>query len=693
MIAQLRLLVRLALRNLLAHKIKSLIVGSILFFGTFLVVLGSSILDSMEESMAKSITSSLSGHLQVYSDTAEDPLALFGSFGTGQPDIGEIESFARVEGPLEAVDNVKAVVPMGVTIATVFGQTELDQVLNEMREAVRNGETARLPNLETQVKRIATTLMGEIETRAKVTGDPEKVQADKEALDKALSDAFWTDFETNPVAALDYLDSAVAPQSQDGRLLYLRVIGTDPEEFRRSFDRFYMADGEPIPPGQRGFLFSKRTYEKLIKNLVARELDDIEEQVHDKHQVIADEPLLQAQIERLSRQYPRIVFQLSPDDAKAIEDGLRARFPEEQGGLNELVTRLLKVDDTTLDENYALFYELIAPRIKLYDIAVGDTITLRAYTKAGYVRSVNLKVYGTYDFQGLETSDLASASNLTDLVTFRELYGKMSASQQAELEDIAASVGAKDVSRENAEAELFGGTSGIEAAANDTTLDLAAATGGASFATVQGGVDTKVYAPDEMRNGLTLNAAVILKDPSRIVETTEALVPVAKSVGLQVVDWKEATGIVGQFVLVMRLVLVTALFIIFIVALLIINNAMVLATLERTSEIGTMRAIGAQRGMVVALFLVETIVLGLIAGVLGAVASTAFVSWLHVVGIPAFADQLILLFAGPRLFPTWTAQDVALGIGSVVTAGVVSTLYPAFLAARIQPVVAMQKGD
>jgi ABC-type antimicrobial peptide transport system permease subunit len=387
------------------------------------------------------------------------------------------------------------------------------------------------------------------------------------------------------------------------------------------------------------------------------------------------------------------VFQLSPDDAKAIEAGLRAKFPDEQGGLNELVSRLLKVDDSTLDDNYALFYELVAPRIKLYDIAVGDTITLRAYTKAGYVRSVNLPVYGTYEFQGLEASDLASASNITDLVTFRELYGKMSASQQAELKDIAASVGAKDVSRENAEAELFGGTGGIEATADAAAPDLAAATGDASFANVQGGVDTKVYSPDEMRNGLALNAAVILKDPSRILETTKALEPVAKGVGLQVVDWKAATGIVGQFVLVMRLVLVTALFIIFIVALLIINNAMVLATLERTNEIGTMRAIGAQRGMVVALFLVETIVLGLIAGTLGAVASTGFVSWLHAVGIPAFADQLILLFAGPKLFPTWSMKDVLLGVGSVVTAGVVSTLYPAFLAARIQPVVAMQKGD
>jgi hypothetical protein len=494
------------------------------------------------------------------------------------------------------------------------------------------------------------------------------------------------------MAALDFLDSAVAPQSQDGRLLYLRIIGTDPEEFRQSFDRFYIADGTPIPPGQRGFLFSKRTYEKLIKNLVARELDDIHEQVHDKHEVIADEPLIQAQIERLSRQYPRIVFQLSPDDAKAIEAGLRAKFPDEQGGLNELVSRLLKVDDATLDANYALFYELIAPRIKLYDIPVGDTITLRAYTKAGYVRSVNLPVYGTFEFQGLETSDLASATNLTDLVTFRELYGKMSASQQAELKDIAASVGAKDVSRENAEAELFGGTSGIEATADDAAPDLAAATGDASFANVQGGVDTKVYSPDEMRNGLTLNAAVILKDPVRILETTKASSPSRRAwaaggrleggdrnrrpvrarhaararhgavhhLHRRAPDHQQRDGARdaraherdrnhagdrraardGRGALPRR-----------------DDRARSHRGLARRRRVDRVRQLAPRRG--------------------------------H----PRVRRPAHPLVRGSELFPTWTARTVLLGVGSVVTAGVVSTLYPAFLAARIQPVVAMQKGD
>ena len=45
-------------------------------------------------------------------------------------------------------------------------------------------------------------------------------------------------------------------------------------------------------------------------------------------------------------------------------------------------------------------------------------------------------------------------------------------------------------------------------------------------------------------------------------------------------------GLVGAWVLIM---------IIFLVALVIINNALVMATLERVPEFGTLRAVGAQR--------------------------------------------------------------------------------------------------
>ena len=43
-----------------------------------------------------------------------------------------------------------------------------------------------------------------------------------------------------------------------------------------------------------------------------------------------------------------------------------------------------------------------------------------------------------------------------DMVSFRELYGFMSGEKLAEIEALQKAAGAHDVSRENAEAELFG---------------------------------------------------------------------------------------------------------------------------------------------------------------------------------------------------------------------------------------------
>ena len=45
--AKLRLLVLLAFRSLYSHKAKSLIVGALIFFGTILVVVGTSLLLSL----------------------------------------------------------------------------------------------------------------------------------------------------------------------------------------------------------------------------------------------------------------------------------------------------------------------------------------------------------------------------------------------------------------------------------------------------------------------------------------------------------------------------------------------------------------------------------------------------------------------------------------------------------------------
>jgi ABC-type lipoprotein release transport system permease subunit len=159
---------------------------------------------------------------------------------------------------------------------------------------------------------------------------------------------------------------------------------------------------------------------------------------------------------------------------------------------------------------------------------------------------------------------------------------------------------------------------------------------------------------------------------------------------MQVVDWQQATGFIGQITLVVRAVLLTAIFILFLVTIVILNNSMVMATLERVSEFGTLRAIGAQRSFVNAMVVFETGVLGFISGLLGAALGVAFVMWLGNVGIPAPADLLQVVFGGPRLFPTVGIGNVVAGLVATLIVGVLATLYPARLATRVQPVVAMQ---
>src|SRR5690606_28851612 len=114
----------------------------------------------------------------------------------------------------------------------------------------------------------------------------------------------------------------------------------------------------------------------------------------------------------------------------------------------------------------------------------------------------------------------------------------------------------------------------------------------------------------------------------------------------------------------------------------------------RVGEIGTMRAIGARRRFVLALFLIETVVLAVLAGLVGAAAAVGLVALLGNVGIPASGnDALIFLFGGPVLYPDPAWANLVIGLAAITSISLVSTLYPARIAARIAPVVAMQSRE
>jgi ABC-type antimicrobial peptide transport system permease subunit len=147
-------------------------------------------------------------------------------------------------------------------------------------------------------------------------------------------------------------------------------------------------------------------------------------------------------------------------------------------------------------------------------------------------------------------------------------------------------------------------------------------------------------------------------------------------------------------VLLLRGILIFAVIIFFGVALVIINNAMVMAALQRVKEVGTMRAIGAQRGFVVWMLLVEIVAVSLIFGVVGALLGGGVVALIRASGgIAATSDLLFFLFSGPALLPRLGAASVVTSLVLVVTVSIASALYPAWIAMRVSPVEAMSSED
>ena len=694
------ILLRIAFRNLWLHKFKTIVVGSILLFGTALVVFGNAILDAIDRSMAVSVVNSVSGHAQIYSAEAKDELALFGDFDGSSKDLGTIADFAKVKRTLEALPEVKTVVPMGVNNALVVTGNILDKKLGELRDAVNQKKVERQRVLKNHVRRIVGDLEKELKNLSDIA-DMKKVLAESEKNFEALAQAqkpeFWAGFDTNPLDALEFLENKVAPLAFGEDLLWISYIGTDTALYEKTFDRFEIVDGQTIPPGRRGFLFNKKSYEENVKNKTARRLDRLKEKV-DEGQRIAECDDCKTWIGHNVKQAASLGYQMDETAAAAARKDLQAYLGTTEADLSALIKSFMEMDDANFKERYDFFYKSIAPHIELYSIRVGDTLVITAYGRGGYVRKVPVKVYGTFRFRSLEKSALAGGYNMMDMMTFRDLYGYMTEEKLKEIADIRKKAGVREVNRETAEEELFGdsGSSAVDqeasAKAFDETAGIDMKESGQRYGRE---IEEKTYSQDEIESGVVVNAAVLLEDDDHLEEGLAAIekANTESGLGLKVVSWRKASGLLGQFIFVLSAILYTAMFIIFVVALIIINNSLVMATLERTREIGTMRAIGAQRGVVMRMFLLETSVLALIFGTAGAALGAAGVLLAQHYGIPSWSDFTTFLFAGPRLFPRLLPMHLIAGFVTIAVVGLASTLYPARLATRITPLEAMQKED
>lgn len=181
---------------------------------------------------------------------------------------------------------------------------------------------------------------------------------------------------------------------------------------------------------------------------------------------------------------------------------------------------------------------------------------------------------------------------------------------------------------------------------------------------------------------------VLLKD----IEQTDAVKAALQTSRYDVATWPQMNDIVVQTEDLSKSYMVMLYLIVLAVTATVIVNTLIMAVFERTREIGILSAVGMRANRIMALFFAESsflavggIIIGLILGGLMALYATKVGFF-----IGDFGATGILI--GDTIYAHLTAQDTITLVILAFVVTLLAALYPALMAARMQPVDALKGG-
>jgi ABC-type antimicrobial peptide transport system permease subunit len=133
--------------------------------------------------------------------------------------------------------------------------------------------------------------------------------------------------------------------------------------------------------------------------------------------------------------------------------------------------------------------------------------------------------------------------------------------------------------------------------------------------------------------------------------------------------------------------------IVMLIVAVIIANTLLMSVFERIREMGILSALGMKGRQLMAMFLLEAMILGLVGLAIGAVLGMGIVAYLATIGFPigsaasAAGNSFALGTTMHARFVPGTFAGLAASMLGII---LVASLYPAWYAARLEPVVALR---
>ena len=358
--------------------------------------------------------------------------------------------------------------------------------------------------------------------------------------------------------------------------------------------------------------------------------------------------LIQTQKDGQAVELPFIFYAIEPADYRQIFDNVQMRqgdwFGQEAGTPRQGVL-ISEFQNEQYRKNYGV------------SLAAGQPITVLSLTEGGSVNALRSELLGLFEPRYFK--NVFNYINFVDIGSYASLYNFTGVAADSLPESL---------------------TRGLEASAGDeeAIFDLAEDPG-------FGKLDLASLRTQTL-SGYTM-IAVRLSD-HRAVDRVIAGVAGA-GLGLKAARWDEASGFFARIASGLQAFIFLATGLIFLIVAFIFMNTLIISIVERTSEIGTMRALGGEKSFIRRLFLAETLLLNIPFSLGAMVLGLAAVLALKARGLPLPDNVSQYLIGGGPLALRLAAAPFLEALAVVVAVSILATLYPIRLATGITPLAAM----
>ncbi len=193
---------------------------------------------------------------------------------------------------------------------------------------------------------------------------------------------------------------------------------------------------------------------------------------------------------------------------------------------------------------------------------------------------------------------------------------------------------------------------------------------------------TRGQRPNWTRDGYSQVIVIAQQDPQVTINVTNEIT----NRGYFALSTNTVVQSLNSTFLVIQAVLGGVASIALLVAAIGIANTMVMSVLERTREIGLMKAIGARNRDILTVFVSEAAAIGLLGGIVGGVLGALISSLIDVIAVGVISNSGSQA-TSVILIPLWLPF---FAIGFSVVIGLAAGIYPAFRAVQLDPVAALR---